>query len=182
MILPIVKVPHPVLFGKAAPVTRFDTKLKKLIGDMTDTLVAARDPEGVGLAAPQVGISLALFVTKATKKSPVKAYINAEILEVKKDKMDIGTSANKAGTGKKTLEGCLSINRIWAPIRRSGNVRLRYQTPDTKIHEEWFKGFEAVIIQHEVDHLHGVLFTQRALEQKAQLYEEIQGELEKIEM
>ena len=79
------------------------------------------------------------------------------------------------------LEGCLSIPHIWGPVTRNTKILLEYQDLTGEKHSEWFSGFTSVIIQHEMDHLQGVLFTQRVLEQKGRLYQEKDGKLEKIE-
>lgn len=174
--LKIVLVPNSVLTSHVQPVTVFNSELLKLISEMKETLRAQIDPMGVGLAAPQVGKSIALFIMKPTRKADISVYINPKILEIKEIKK---RSAKKS---KKTpLEGCLSIPRIWGPVKRSKKLHLQYQTETGEQKQEWISGFEAVIIQHEIDHLHGVLFTQRALEQKTQLYEENDGKLHKME-
>lgn len=178
MILPVVKVPAKVLTTPVKKVTKFDAKLVKLIRDMGDTLIAAKDPEGVGLAATQVGVNLSLFITRPDKRSKIRAYINPEILQFEKSAIE----NQKKDDDRTTLEGCLSIDRIWAPIERPQRVLMRYQTIDEKTHEEWFEGFKAVIMQHEVDHLNGILFTSRALEQNATVYEEEGGELHEIKL
>src|SRR3989339_1144970 len=72
MILPVVKIPNKILLQKAKKVVKFDSKFLKLIKNMSDTLIASKNPEGVGLAAPQVGISIRLFVTRPTKRSKVR--------------------------------------------------------------------------------------------------------------
>ncbi len=174
MILAVEKVPSTVLTAIAKPVKAFDTKLHKLIADMGDTLRAAHDPEGVGLAAPQVGVSLAVFITRPDKRAKIRAYINPQIIKSE------GVSESKKNGPKTTLEGCLSVDRIWSPLARPQKVLLSYQTPEGNKQEEWFEGFKAVIVQHEVDHLNGVLFTARAMEQNAKLFEERDGAFEEL--
>jgi len=178
MILPVVKVPNSVLLKSAKPVKRFDAKLLKLIRDMGDTLLAARNPEGVGLAAPQIGVDLALFVTRPDKRSKLRAYINPQILQIE----DTEAHTKDEKKEKTTMEGCLSIDRIWSPIVRPQRILMKYQTSDEVVHEEWLQGFKAVIMQHEIDHLNGILFTRRALEQQSVVYEEKNGELQEIEV
>jgi peptide deformylase len=176
--LKIVHVPHPILNTPVKPVTTIDEKIRNLIFEMEETLIAQKDPPGVGLAAPQVGKNLALFIIKPTPKSPTKVFINPKIIKIIKQ-----PSQNKKNQRLK-LEGCLSIPRIWSPVRRGAKVLLEYQTLASSIpgmERKWFQGFEAIIIQHEMDHLSGILFTQRSLEQNLPLYEEKNGELEKME-
>jgi peptide deformylase len=178
MILPIVKAPNAVLKTKAKKVLRFDDKLQKLLIDMSETLVATTDPEGVGLAANQVGVSKRIFIIRPNKKSEIREFINPEIIKFKKDKI----KNKKELKDKTTLEGCLSLEKIWAPVYRPSSVLVAYQTKDGTHHEEWFTGFHSIIIQHEMDHLNGILFTLRALEQGAPVYEEVGEEYREIKL
>lgn len=174
--LKIVTVPNPILSQPTKPVVNFGKKLKKIIKDMSETLEAQNDPPGVGLAANQVGINLSIFIIKPTKKSPIKAFINAKI--IKSEILNHDTKNQKKEAVK--FEGCLSIPRIWGPIKRADKVLLEYQDEQGNKKTEWFSGFEATIIQHEVDHLNGIVFTQRSLEQKQKLYREKKDSLEEI--
>ncbi len=176
--LKIVHIPNPVLTTPSKPVTVFDNKLQKLLKDMVEALDACVDPQGVGLAAPQVGIGQQIFIMKPTEDAAPKAYINPKIIETQTlPETPMEKKKRKEGS---SLEGCLSIPRIWSPVTRPNRVLLEYQDATGETHTEWFSGFEAVIVQHEVDHLQGILFTQRAIEQNSQLYEEKQGELVKV--
>ena len=184
--LKIVTVPDDALTVTTKSIVFFDGKLHQLVKDMEEVLNAQVDPQGVGLAAPQVGVGLSLFIIKPTTKSLVKAYINPRILksQILNPKSQINSKfkiQNKKQRRKHHFEGCLSIPKIWSPVNRAKKLLLEYQTVDGEKKTEWFSGFAAVIIQHEVDHLNGVLFTQRALEQKSQLYEEKKGKLVKLE-
>lgn len=174
--LKIVTVPNSVLTQPTQPVKKIDKRIKKIVQEMEETLIAQKDPEGVGLAAPQVNIPLSLFIIKPKKDQPTKVFINPKILEkkfIKKTKKTI----------KKTrkLEGCLSIPKIWGVVNRPQKIYLQYQTLEGEIKKEWFSGFEAHIIDHEMDHLQGVLFTKKAIEQKKPLYQEKDDRLEKLE-
>jgi peptide deformylase len=170
--LKIIQVPHKVLTTPTGEIKKIDDKIRKLVYDMEETLVAQVDPQGVGLAAPQVGVNLSLFIMKPSLKAETEVCINPHILKIedRKSRMD----------ENKKLEGCLSIPRIWGPVKRPQKVLLEYQDLTGEKHLRWFTGFKATIVQHEVDHLQGVLFTRRALEQKTVLYEEKNGELEKM--
>ncbi|MEK7070310.1 MAG: peptide deformylase, partial [Patescibacteria group bacterium] len=76
--------------------------------------------------------------------------------------------------------GCLSIPRIWAPVPRSKRVLLEYQNEQGELQQKWFSKLKSIVVQHEVDHLQGVLFTQRVVEQNLPLYEEHGDKLERI--
>lgn len=162
---PIVHVPHKVLTSPAKPITKFDKKLKALIADMTETLLATTNPKGVGLAAAQIGVSVRLFITRPKENEPIRAFINPEILSISEETTD----AEKERDGK--LEGCLSIPHIWGNVRRAKKLTLRFQDETGIEHTEEFSGFMAVIVQHETDHINGILFAQRVLEQKGAFYQ-----------
>ncbi len=174
--LPIVQAPHPALSAVAKRINKVDLQLKKLIEDMTDTLIHTTDPEGVGLAAPQVAQSIQLFVIQESPESPRFIFINPVILEKSEDLLDIGDDEKKDKKNRKKkdkgvkLEGCLSLKDIWGIVHRSQWVVVSYQDETGQLHEKKFDGFMATIIQHEVDHLHGILFPKRVLEQKERLY------------
>lgn len=144
------------------PVGTIDKKIKGLIEDLKDTLAVQKDPEGVGLAAPQIGINLRVFVVGF--KNLNRVVINPEIIEVK----------NETKTTKKKrseiLEGCLSLPHYYGPLTRDSYVKLKYLDEDGKETEEVFNDFNAQIVLHEIDHLNGFLFVDRLLEQKKKLY------------
>lgn len=181
----IVHAPHTILTTKAKTVDSITPKIKKLVADMIDTLASQKDPEGVGLAAPQVGESYRIFIMRPHKRSAVTICINPEIVTLEtKDTLTKGKNA-KLNTDKEEhsrLEGCLSIPRIWGSVERADTVEIRFQTLQGEVVEKRFGGFEATIVQHEMDHLNGVLFTARVLEQKNPLYKEVNGELERYEI
>lgn len=168
----LVKIPNKVLSKKAKPVKKIDKKILKIIKDLKKTLVNADKPKGVGLAAPQIGLSLRIFIAKPTFNSPISVFINPEIIWRSKDLSAIKRPKNnkKNTQEEQKLEGCLSIPNVWGYLKRPTKIKLRYMNTKGKIQEKKFSGFMATIIQHEVDHLNGVLFTQRVLEQKEKLY------------
>lgn len=177
--LKIVNVPNQVLSSPTKPVEAVTGDIKKLVKDMEKTLIAQVDPQGVGLAAPQVGVSLRLFIIKPGEDDKTEVFINPVILEkhIKKER----AQNSKPRTHNSKLEGCLSIPKIWGPVKRANRVLLKYQTLNGQEKTQWFTGLKATIIQHEVDHLQGVLFTQRSLEQDGPLYEEQGDEFVKID-
>lgn len=186
--LKIVTVPSNTLSSPTKPVDKIDDKIKKIVFEMEKILVAQTDPPGVGLAANQVGLDLSLFIIKAAQKAKIKVFINPKIVKISQSssKLVKTSSTNSTNSTKKKhkrvkLEGCLSIPRIWGPVQRADKILLKYQTVAGDKKTNWFSGFEAMIIQHEMDHLNGILFTQRAVEQKGQLYREEEDKLTKID-
>lgn len=169
--LRIVTTPNSVLSATAKPVAKIDNSIKKIIKQMKETLLVTTGPKGVGLAAPQVGKSLQIFIAKPTDKSEIMVFINPEITErsletdyVKRPKKD------KSQKASKKLEGCLSLPNIWGPVLRASSLNLFYLDEQGNPHKQKFTGFIATIIQHEIDHLNGALFPKRVLEQKGILY------------
>ena len=150
---------------------------------MEKVLIAQDDPPGVGLAANQVGLDLSIFIIRPTEKSKTKVFINPKIVKsgLTMIERERENPSKKKKKNKIKLEGCLSIPRIWGPVKRSDRVFIKYQDLTGRDYLKWFIGFEAIIIQHEMDHLNGVVFTQRSIEQKGQLYREEEDELVKIE-
>jgi len=181
--LKLVTTPNIILTGKAKPVAIIDKKIAGLVTEMIETLEAQTDPPGVGLAAPQIGVDLAIFIIKPSFKAITEVFINPKIMKIEMFKAK--PSFAKATDGRKNkdkvkLEGCLSIPRIWGPVKRADKVLLEYQNISGEKQIRWFTGFKATIIQHEMDHLQGILFTQRSIEQNKNLYEEKGEELVKI--
>lgn len=177
----ILTVPAPILNQTAKPVVKIDKRIQQLVKEMINLLDRQTDPIGVGLAAPQVGIPLQLFIIKPTKKAKPQVFINPSIKKTVFTKDTL--QKNKAKKTKKNqLEGCLSIPKIWGRVKRAQKVLLDYQTLSGEKKSTWFSGFKATIIQHEVDHLKGILFPQRVLEQKSNLYEEQEGKLVRKEI
>lgn len=186
--LKLVRVPSDVLNRPCKEVTLFNSDLIRTVVAMEKVLVSQVGPNliGVGLAAPQVGIDRRLFIIKPRPKSDTEVFINARIVDsVTQKESEKETAQKTAKNGKKKkrqkLEGCLSIPHLWGPLKRAHKIQVEYQDIEGKPHTEWFFGFKAVIIQHEIDHTNGILFTQRVIEQKGQLYEEKNGELKKLD-
>ncbi len=172
----LVQAPNNILNKQLKKVNKIDKSVKRIVSEMEETLISQVDPMGVGLAANQVGLDLAIFIMKPTPESQTEVIINPQILEVVEAKEPEVVEVEEDGADV-PLEGCLSIPRIWSPVTRAKKVLLSYENLRGEKKEKWFKGFKAVIVQHEVDHLNGILFTQRALEQGSRLYEEKNGKL-----
>lgn len=172
--LKIVQAPNLVLSQPTKPINKIDKEINQLIKEMKETLVAARDPEGVGLAAPQVDKSIQLFIIKQTSRSPILVFINPKI-EQFLDKSEIDENQPEISEDPKKeknvqLEGCLSLSGIWGVVNRHPTLVLSYEDETGQKHRKKFTGFIATIIQHEYDHLQGTLFPKRVLEQKNPLY------------
>ncbi|MFA5126511.1 MAG: peptide deformylase [Patescibacteria group bacterium] len=144
--LKIIKYPDSILRKIAKPVLVFDAALEKLVEQMAEIMY--RD-DGIGLAAPQVNVSQSIVVIGNENGRGYKAYINPEITFSSKDK-------------KLNEEGCLSLPEIFGWVRRPKKIHLKYQDIKGKIYKEKFSGLDAVILQHEIDHLSGILFIDRA--------------------
>lgn len=160
----ILEVPDPRLKTVSTPVETFDGELKALVADMFETMYAAN---GIGLAAIQVGVPLRVLVIdlqpedpdaepepcdhdghhhthQPTKREP-RVFVNPQILD----------PADDLSTYQ---EGCLSVPEIYADVDRPSTCRVRWQDLDGNVHEEAMEGLMATCIQHEMDHLEGVLF------------------------
>lgn len=168
----IITAPNPTL-SQVAQLFNFEKEtLASLLKRMEDALLSAKDPKGVGLAAPQINESVAVFITKPNDKSKIKVFINPTIIDAKSPDKEKNVKKNKV----KKLEGCLSLPSIWGEVSRSPEVTLSYQNEKGTPVTRKFTGFMATIVQHEVDHLNGVLFPKRVLEQKGQLYKSSKNE------
>jgi len=149
MILPIVLYGDPILKKKAANIEKGDNSVKEFVKSMFETMYKA---QGVGLAAPQVGHSIRLFVIDTAPMEEKgteglkRAFINPVMLE-------------ELGEEWAFEEGCLSIPGIRADVNRKEAIRIRYFDEDQEEHEETFDGMSARVIQHEYDHIEGKLFT-----------------------
>lgn len=160
MLLPVLTDNHPLLRQKAKPATIINASTKKLIKDMLDTMNYGQ--RAVGLAAPQVGISERIIVCKISNshgRQEDMAFINPEII-TKSPNCEIGE------------EGCLSIPNIFGPVNRPKEITMQFMTIDRKTVIKRFTGFNARVIQHEIDHLNGILFTD-LVSNPEELFEEI---------
>ena len=154
-LMPIIEVPDPILRGKSAPVERVDDELQRLIGDMFDTMY---DAPGIGLAAVQVAVPRRLVVIDLQDPDPVPEG-EEEGPPVKRPHVSINPEILHRSDARKVYnEGCLSIPEQYAEIERPDIVRLRWLDEQGKQQEGQFDGLMSVCLQHEVDHLDGVLF------------------------
>ncbi|MBN1386892.1 MAG: peptide deformylase [Bacteroidales bacterium] len=151
MVYPIYVYGHPVLRKVAEDIDRNYEGLDQLIDDMFETM---KQSDGIGLAAPQIGKSIRIFVVDGTLMSDQEpemagfkqVFINPYI-------------TRRTGEVVVMNEGCLSIPKIYEEVNRESTIHIEYFDRDWKFHKEIINGFKARIIEHEYDHLDGVLFT-----------------------
>lgn len=181
--LKIISAPNPVLSQKAKDVKKIDKSLLKFLKEMKEALLSARDPVGVGLAAPQVGHPLQIFIVKPTVKSKISVFISPKIIQKTKinhltiDSDRVDKLNNIMGEKPSTkLEGCLSLPNIWGEVKREPEITISYLDEKENLRTRKFNRFLATIVQHEMDHLNGILFTKRVLEQKGTLYKSRKNE------
>jgi peptide deformylase len=176
MILPIIAYGDTVLRKKCAEINKDYPKLDELIANMWDTMYNA---SGVGLAAPQIGLPIRIFLVDGSPfaededlsekeqnvlKGFKKVFINAKIEE-------------ETGTDWSFNEGCLSIPDVREDVSRKDTITITYQDEEFNTHTEVYDGLAARIIQHEYDHIEGVLFTDKLSSLKKRL---LKSRLEKI--
>lgn len=158
MIRPIVAYGTSVLKKKAEAVHPETPQLKQLIEDMWETMYAS---QGVGLAAPQIGMSLRLFVIDAAPFASDEELDPEEAAGLKTFKKVFinPTMISEEGPLWGFTEGCLSIPDIREEVSRKGTIHLEYYDEKFQLHKEQFSGLAARVVQHEYDHIEGILFT-----------------------
>ena len=156
MVLPIIAYGDAVLKKKAQDITPDYPELQKVIQNMFDTMHNAK---GVGLAAPQIGLSIRLFIVDAS------AYAEDQEEEEEKKKLNDFRKifinpviVDENGKEWKFNEGCLSIPTIREDVERKPNIRIKYLDENFKPHDEKYDGVRARVLQHEYDHIEGILF------------------------
>src|SRR3972149_8668195 len=140
---------------KSETVSVFDNNLQELINDLTQTLKSQLDPPGLGLSAVQLGIFKRVFVAKIRNK--IKSFINPKILKFSKQEIAL-------------LEGCFSIPELYGHVNRPAEINLESQDKQGKKTTSSYKGLPARIIQHEIDHLDGILFIDHIHDQNGKLF------------
>jgi len=155
-VLEILKYPHPLLKKRCEKVDRIDVEVKKLIRDMTETMYQAN---GIGLAACQVGVSRRVIVVDVSPIDPEKnffAMVNPEVIS------EEGEIEHE--------EGCLSVPDCFEKMKRKEKIRVRGFSQAGKEIEISAEGILAIAIQHEIDHLNGVLILDRISRLKREIY------------
>ncbi|MGD9128948.1 MAG: peptide deformylase [Candidatus Woesebacteria bacterium] len=170
----VITAPHPTLRQKARPITKADKKIISFVKNLETTLSGARDPKGVGLAAPQVNKSWRIFATQlknqTNKESPALHVFINPVIKKHSYKQIFGQKKDEP-----RLEGCLSIPSFYGPVPRWQWIEIEYQQiANGNLIEQKakFEDFNARVIQHEYDHLEGILFTDYILEYDLPIYKE----------
>ena len=149
MIYPIVTYGDPVLKQKSSEILKDYINLKELISDMYETMHSSK---GIGLAAVQIGIPIKLFVIESRiEEEPIlfhKVFINPIIVKEHGDNVTF-------------TESCLSIPKFYGYVERKSNIDIEYYNENWELQKETYSGFKARIIQHEYDHLEGILYIER---------------------
>ncbi|MHA7830529.1 MAG: peptide deformylase [Flagellimonas sp.] len=176
MILPIVAYGDPVLRKKAKDITSEYPKLDELITNMWETMYNAH---GVGLAAPQVGLPIRMFMVDTTPFADDDELTEAEQKQLDGFKKVFINAKIEEESGKEWdfNEGCLSIPDIREDVKRKPEIAITYLDEDFKEHTETFDGLLARVIQHEYDHIEGILFTDKLSSLRKRL---LKSRLEKI--
>ena len=175
----IITAPHPTLREIAKEVTVFDKKFFKFLDELADTLIKKEQPKGVALAAPQVNKLVRVFAAilgeknQDSSKPVIEFFINPKITKFSNKKI-LG-----AADGSERFEGCLSIPLLYGPVPRYEWLEIEYQSltnldlknkPEIKTKKAKFTDFDARVIQHEYDHLDGILFTDLILKNNLPVY------------
>jgi peptide deformylase len=168
MILPIVAYGDPVLKKRASEISKDTPKLEETISNMYESMYGAH---GVGLAAPQVGLSIRLFLVDTSPFADDDEYSVEEQEKLKRFKRTFINAKIIEETGEEWAfnEGCLSIPNVREEVLRQPVIKVEYQDENFKSHTETFDGLIARVIQHEYDHIEGILFTDKVSSLKKRL-------------
>ncbi len=159
----ILTVPNPLLRQKAKKVEGIDRKILKLVKDLKDSLKIQESPRGVGLSAPQIGVSKRVLVLKLDQE--IVPFINPKIISFSKE-----TLKDILLKEKRFMEGCLSIPGFWGFVNRPYKVKVSFFDLTGAKKTKKFEGKDSSFIQHEIDHLEGILFIDKILKQKGKIY------------
>ena len=170
MIKKIITVPNPLLRQKSKEVMPAggqaggDKKIKKVVQDLLATVKSTSEPEGLGLSAIQIGQPVRIFVAKTGRNFEV--FINPKITFFSKKRLSQALAKEEL-----LFEGCLSVPQIYGFIDRPFEIQITWQNEKGNQKTRKFKNKLAVCLQHEFDHLEGILFTDRLLQQKEKIYQ-----------
>lgn len=157
MIKKILTIPgeNSLLRQRSKEVTTFDKSVQKTVLDLTDTMEAQTDPIGLGLSAPQIGVFKRIFIARVRNK--IKHFINPKVLKFSKKEIAL-------------MEGCFSVPDLYGHVTRPAEIDLESQDMHGKKQKARYIGLPARIIQHEIDHLDGVLFIDHVHDQNGKVF------------
>ena len=155
MIKKFVTLPGAEIRQRSDEVIAFDKSVEAVVKDLLETAEAQTDPVALGLAAPQIGVFKRIFIARIRNR--FKHFVNPQIVK----------SAPKETV---LMEGCFSVTDIYGNVIRPTEVEVKYQDMHGKTQQQTFKGLAAKIVQHELDHLNGVLFVDHVHEQKGKMF------------
>lgn len=158
MIKPFIALPNQNIRQKSKEVVAFDKSIEQVVKDLTETAQVQTDPIALGLAAPQIGIFKKIFVARIRNK--FKHFVNPVITKF----------ATKEAT---LMEGCFSVPQIYGNTIRPTEVDIKFQDMHGKWLKAHFKGLAAKIVQHEFDHLNGILFVDHVYSQNGKVFKVI---------
>lgn len=160
MVKPFVSLPDQKIRQKSDAVIAFDKSVSDVVKDLTETAQVQQDPVALGLAAPQIDIRKRIFVARIRNK--FKHFINPQIIKSSQKETAL-------------MEGCFSVPEIYGNVTRPAEVVLKYQDMHGKQLQTTFKGLAAKIVQHELDHLNGILFIDHVHEQNGKTFKVVKG-------
>ncbi|MDR0463382.1 MAG: peptide deformylase [Pseudomonadales bacterium] len=178
----IITAPHPTLRQESKDVVQIDKKVFRLLNDLQNALVRKKNPPGVGLSLPQIGHNLNVFATLLPDKNNrlnYRVFINPKLIAASENMI-----TRHPGDKEDVLEGCLSVPSLYAVVARPEQVEFSFYTIENgKLIEktEVFRDFPGRVMQHELDHLQGVLFTDYLIDSDAPVFLGKNSGLEEID-
>ena len=170
----VLRAPNPSLRAETKTVQKITPGLLQTLREMVKLTKTFKDPEGVGLASTQVGLDGKFFVAKKVENTsdvgsdPLREASSSEVKD-----FNIVINPEITWTSKRSkvyFEGCLSIPNYWGEVERFLMVKVKYLKPSGEVVQKTLKGLEAHIFQHEIDHLNGILFIDKVMQQKGKFY------------
>lgn len=176
----IIIAPNPVLVKSSRPVANINQNVQELAKNLASSLAN----RGVGLSAPQIGQNKAVFITKIPREK-TKIFINPAIVDHSKEKQYFYLPENENHPHKNHhpepfLEGCLSLPHLYGTVKRWANIEAQWLNINGQTIKQTLTGLEAIVFQHELDHLRGLLFPGRIKKEGGQFFREKNDQLEKI--
>lgn len=176
----IVTAPHPILTTISSPITNIDSPVLKIAQELISSLAN----RGIGLAAPQIGKNKTIFIIKLPQQKP-QVFINPAITAHSKKKqysllLEETNHPEENHHPQPFIEGCLSLPHLYGTVKRWAEIEASWLNLKGERTKKNLTGLEAIVFQHELDHLRGLLFPQRIKKEGGQFFQEKNGQLEKI--